>query len=899
MLSTTLPTILVRLWYFIRRRHSDEQLDVELRHHLESLEAEHRARGLSPEEARRRAHRDIGGLAQIREAYRDQRGLPMLQGLWRDVRFSVRSIRRSPSITVAVVLTLAIGIGANTVIFSVVNSVLLQPLPYPDADRLVAVSHTAPGVNVANVASAPFLYFIEREQSRTFEGVGLLGQGTSTVTGRTEPAEVRRLFVTSDIPDIIGIGPALGRYFSEADDSPGAPNAVVLTYGYWQREFGGDGGVLGQSLILDGEPWEIIGVAGQAFGIPNQQPDVITPFRIDRSQVTLGGYFRQSIARLRPGVTLEEANADVARLIPIAIASFPPGPGSSREQIENSQLGPALRPLKDAVVGIAGNVLWVVMGTVAILLLIACANVANLILVRTEGRRRELSTRAALGAGWGRIARELLTESLIFGVAGGMLGIGLSYAGLRVLLAITPADLPRMEEIAIDSTVLLFALAVSLASGLLFGLLPAIRYARGRATTLWPGGHWSTGGREKLRLSGALVTVQVGLALILLIGAGLMIRTFRELGVIDAGFTRPEQVQTVRLTIPEASVPDPELTARRQNEILDRLASLPDVEGAALMSDVPMGGGSSADLLVPEGRAFSEGESPRSVQTRFISPGAFSTLGMPLVLGRDLTWTDIYEERPVVLISQNLARLEWGSPEEALGQRLRGSSSEDQLREIIGIVGDAHDRGLSQPVTETVYYPVYGERVYNNPVYVFRSSAFVIRSSRAGTPALLNEIRQAVWSVDPDLPLTSVRTMADLLGASLSPVSFTLVMLAVAGGMALLLGLVGLYGVVSYGVSRRKREVGIRVALGARRGQIQAMFLRQGLALTVLGLIAGLGGAVAVTRLMASLLFGVSPVDPLTYVGVSVALLLAASIATYLPARRATHLDPAETLRAD
>jgi predicted permease len=892
--------MLSRLRNLFRRKRLDQEMDTELAHHLELLEAEHRARGLTAEDARHAALRDFGALAQIREAYRDQRGLPMLETLWRDVRFSLRSMRRTPVVTFAVIATLAIGIGANTAIFSVINAVLLQPLPFPEPDRLIVMSHTAPGVNVADVSSAPFLYFTEREQNRTLEGVGLLSSGSATVTGRGEPELVRRLFVTFDILPILGIEPLLGRYFSESDDSPGSPNTVILTYGYWQRRFAGDRSIVGQSLTMDARPWNIIGVMPQRFGFLDQQLDVITPNRLDRNQVTLGGYFRRSIARLKPGVTLEQASADVQRMIPIAIESFPPGPGSTREQIARSRLGPNLRPLKREIVGDAGITLWVLMGTVGIVLLIACANVANLILVRTEGRQHELSIRAALGAGWSRIMRELLTESAVLSLIGGILGVVFAYGSLRVLLAVAPSNLPRRGEITVDSTALLFALVLSLFSGLLFGSIPVIRYARPRlAAAVYAGARWSSRSRERLRARGVMVVAQVALALVLLVAAGLMIRTFRELNRVNPGFAGPDEVQTFQIQIPEARVPDPELTARRQHEILNRLTAVNGVTAAAIISDVPMGGGVAADLLVPEGKVFREGESPRSTQSRFISPGVFGTLHMPLVRGRDLTWTDFYERRPVVLISENLARLEWGSVDQALGKRLHGASSADQWREIIGVVGDIHDRGLNQPVTPTVYYPVLGERVYNNPVYVWRAVTYAMRSSRTGTAAFLDELRQAVWAVDSNLPLVNIRTMGDVLDASMARTSFTLVMLAIAGGMALLLGVIGMYGAISYGVSQRTREIGVRIALGAQSGQVQRMFLRQGLVLTAIGVVIGLGVAFALTRGMSSLLFQVSPLDPLTFAGVSAVLILAAALASYLPSRRATRIDPIDSLRAE
>src|SRR5215831_1790346 len=892
--------MLQRFWNLFRRKRLEAELDAELRYHLESLEAEHRARGLSAHEARLAARRDFGGVDRVHEDYRDQRGIPMLETSWRDVRFSLRSIRRTPAITLAVIATLAIGIGANVTIFSVVNGVLIKPLPFPHPDRLISVSHTAPGVKIADVGSSYFLYFTEREQNRMFEGIGLFALGSATITGRGEPEFVRRLFVTSDTLPILGIEPLLGRYFSEADDKPGSPNTVVVSYGYWQRRFGGDPSVIGQTLTIDDELWNIIGVMPQRFQFLDQRLDIITPNRLDRSQVMLGAYFRRSVARLKPGVTLEQARADVARLIPVAIDSFPPIAGSTREQTRSARLGPNLKPFKQEIVGDAGNTLWVLMGTIGIVLLMACANVANLILVRTEGRQHELSIRAAIGAGWGRIMRELITESAVLSLIGGMLGLLFAHGSLRLLLAMAPSNLPRRGEIALDVTVLLFALGLSLFSCLLFGTIPVIRYARPRlSAALHAAGRWSSTTREKLRARGLLVVVQVALALVLLIGAGLMIRTFQQLNNVNPGFSEPGEVQTFQIQIPQARVPDPELTARRQQEILDRIRAVPGVTSAAYMSDIPMGGGVAADLLFPEGKTFAPGQSPLSTQSRFVSPGVFHTLGIPLVNGRDLSWADIYEKRPVVLISANLARMEWGGPEQALGKRLRGSSPSDQWREIIGVVGDVRDRGLNQPVPPTVYYPVFAERVYNIPVYVWRPVTFTIRSPRSGTGAFLDELRRAVWSVDPNLPVVTVRTLSDVLDSSMARTSFTLVMLAIAGSMALLLGVIGIYGAISYGVSQRTREIGVRIALGAQSRQVQRMFLQQGLVLAAAGVAIGLVAAATLTRSMSSLLFEVSPVDPVTYAGVSVVLVLAAAIATYLPSRRATRVDPIDSLRAE
>jgi predicted permease len=896
--------MLARLWHVLRYRRLDREMDAELRHHLESLEAEHRASGLSPEAARLAARRDFGALSRAREAHREQRGLPPLETLARDVRLSLRSMRRTPVVTLAVLATLAIGIGANTAIFSVVNAILIKPLPYPEADRLVSLSLASPVMRISDLDSAPYAYFTQREHSRTLEGVGLWRTQAVNVTGRGEPERVIALRVTADILPVLGVEPLLGRYFTPVDDEPRRRPTAVLMYGYWQRRFGGNRSVVGQPVTVDGAPHDIIGVMPERFRFLDQRDvDLMTPVQLDRAQVHAGGFGWPSLARLKPDVTIEQATADMARLLPIAADSFPVMPGFTRAQLDAGEWMPVLLPLKQDVIGDAGNTLWVVMGTLGLVLLVACANVANLILVRTEGRQRELAVRAALGASWGRIARALLTESVVLGLAGGALGVAVAYAGLRVLRTLGSSSLPRMDEIAIDQPVLLFACAVSFLSALLFGLLPVVRYAKPHVSVaLRSVGRASSGSRDHLRARGALVVVQVALALALLVSAGLMIRTFRELGSVDPGFTPPDAIQTLRVTTSPSSQPDPERTARRQQAILDAIAALPGVTSAAYASVLPMqpGGNDAMDLLVMEGgRMARDGELPQNRFFHLVSPGYFSTMGIRLVTGRDFTWSDFYGLRAVALISEDLATREWGSPAAALGKRLRGGSNRNIWREVIGVVGSVHNRGVREPAGGTVYLPALAAVVADQPAVVSRSVAYALRSDRAGTADLLTDVQQAVWAIDPDLPLADVRTMGDYYDDSLARTSLTLALLAIAGALALLLGIIGIYGVVSYAVSQRTREVGIRLALGASRTEIGAMFLRQGLVLTLVGVAVGLAGAVALARWMSALLFGISPFDPATYAGVSVALIAAAGLAIYVPSRRATRLDPNVALRVE
>jgi predicted permease len=813
-------------------------------------------------------------------------------------------MRRTPVVTLAVLATLAIGIGANTAIFSVVNAILIKPLPYPDADRLISVSLASPVLRIGDIESAPYVYLTARGESRTLEGVGLWRLQAVNITGLEDPERVMALRVTADILPMLGVEPLLGRYFTPADDEPGRRPTAVLMHGYWQRRFGSDRSVLGQTVTVDGAPHDVIGVMPPNFRFLDQRTvDLITPAQLDRARVFAGGFGWPSLARLKPGVTVEQATADMARLLPIAADAFPIMPGFSRANLDGAKFQPLLLPLKQDVVGDAGNTLWVVMGTLGLMLLVACANVANLILVRTEGRQRELAVRAALGASWGRIARGLLTESVVLGLAGGTLGVAVAYVGERVLLALGSSSLPRMDEIAIDLPVLLFACAASFLSALLFGMLPVLRYARPKlAAALRSETRGSSGSREHLRARGALVVVQVAMALALLVSAGLMIRTFRELGSVDPGFTQPDAIQTMRITTAPSSEPDPERMARRQQAILDAVASLPGVTSAAYASVLPMqpAGNDAMDLLVMDGgRMARGGELPQNRSFHLVSPGYFATMGIRLVTGRDFTWSDVYSLRAVALISEDLATREWGSPTAALGKRLRGGSARNIWREVVGVVGNVHNRGVREPAGGTVYYPALAAMVAEQPAVVSRSVAYALRSDRTGTPGFLTDIQRAVWAVDPELPLADVRTMGDYYNDSLARTSFTLVLLAAAGVMALLLGVIGIYGVVSYAVSQRTREVGIRLALGAQRSEIGGMFMRQGLALTLVGVAVGLAGAVGLARWMSALLFGVSPLDPATYASISTAMIAAAAVATYLPSRRATHLDPIVALRDD
>ncbi len=820
----------------------------------------------------------------------------------RSLQYVFRRLGRAPLFTAIALITLALGIGANTAIFSVINGVLLKPLPYPRAQELMGVWHLAPGVVgiAGNVNCSPTMYFTYREENHTFQDFGMWSNDGANVTGVGDPEQVQALDVTYGTLQALGVQPVLGRWFSQADDTPGTPETVMLTYGYWQRRFGGNPAVVGRSLDVDSRPRTVIGVMPRDFRFLNSKMDLILPERFDRSKIFLGNFSYQGIARLKPGVTLQQANADVARMIPIWLRAWPPAPGFSRTLFENAHFAPKVQPLKQEVVGDIGATLWVLMGTIGLVLLIACANVANLLLVRAESRQQELAIRAALGAGWGRIAREMLLESVTLGVVGGGLGLALAYAALRVLIAKGPSTLPRLGEIGIDPLVLGFTLLVSLLAGLLFGLIPAIKYAGPHvALSLRGGGRTMSQGRERHRARNTLVVVQVGLALVLLIGSGLMIRTFQALRNVPPGFTHAEQVELLHISIPESLVKDPERVMRMEYDMIDKLAAIPGVSGAAFASSAPIERiNNENDLLYAKDKNYSPGQIPPIRPYRYISPGYLKVDGTPLIAGRDFTWTDVYEKRRVTMVSENLAREMWGSPAAALGKQVR-SGLNDPWREIVGVVSNVYDAGVDQKAPSIAYWPPMLDQFELDKLHVTRFGVLAVRTNRAGTESFLTQARQAIWSVDGNLPVFLVRTLQDVYDGSLARTSFTLVLLAIAGAMALVLGVVGIYGVIAYAVTQRTREIGIRMALGAEPARLQRMFVRQGLLLAALGAVLGLGAAVGLTRLMSTLLFKTAALDPLTYAAVSAILILAAALASYFPSRRATAVDPVEALRIE
>ena len=822
----------------------------------------------------------------------------LLDGTLRQFRLALRMLRMNPAFSLTVVLTLAIGIGATTAIFSVVNGVVIKPLAYPDAHEVVTVGQSAliGGQRDNNFPSSPQHLEVYLATQQAFAEIGLVRGGAAAVTGSGDPEQATTLLVTAGAMRAFGVRPALGRELSNDDDLPGAVQTTILSDAYWRRRFGGDPSVIGRTITVDGAPREVIGVMPRGFDYRGNPADLILPLQLDLTQPRAEFQFA-TVARLKPGVTVADANLDLGRILPIYVEKYMRPVAAA--QPDALQLRPAVRPLKEDVVGNIGEVLWVLLGSISILLLIACANVANLLLVRTETRGTELAVRTALGAATGHLARGLMTESLTLGIIGGLVGVAVAYGALQILVAIAPANLPRLDEITIDWPVLGFAVATSILSGLLFGLFPILRLAGRRfagnvAEFVHGGGRGASAGRKQQRSQNALVVVQVALALVMLVSAGLMTRTFQNIRNVEPGFTDPATVQTLRLTIPSTTARDGERVAQLEAQIRERLAAIPGVTSAAYTEVLPMDGGGGVPVYA-EDKTYSADAFPPSRRINRVSPGLLQTLGTPLLAGRDFDWQEISNQRNVAMVSEGFARETWNTVEGAVGKRIR-IGTDGPFQGVIGVVADVYDDGAHQPAPASVYWPAR-PHVGSSWGGVSRSVAFALRTDRTGTESLLREIRQAVSEVTPDLPLAQVRTLADVQQASMARTSFSLVLLGIAGAMALLLSIVGVYGALAYAVTQRRREVGIRMALGAAPRNVRRMFVYRGMVLSAVGIAVGAVAAALLTRLMSSLLFGVEPFDAVTFAAAAVFLAIAALLASYIPARRAATVPAAETLR--
>ena len=885
-----------------------------MRQHLERLVAQFRREGLDQTEARRRARIEFGAVYSLREEARDARGLRLLEELGRDVRIGARMLRKAPGFAALAILTLALGIGATTSIFSVVNGVLLKPLPFENQGELVSVVTRTSTFDGGRLS--PDQYVIYQDENRVFEDIGVFTYSSGvTVTGLAEPEMVGATQMTTGLLPLLRVQPVIGRRFTEEDGSPGSPTTIMLSHAYWQRRFGADPAAVGRTLrMVAGQPWEIIGVLPPAFALPGaQDASLYFPFQwvaTTSSIEQLSYYTRESVplrqfpmysavARLLPGATIEQAGADLERMFPLWVER---SPTANAAALEEMQWGAYARPLKQDYVGDIGNVLWLLLGTVAIVLVIACANVANLFLVRAEGRQQEVAVRTALGAGRGQIVRQFLVESLVLGLSGGVAGLGLAFGGVRLLIWMGPENLPRLTDISLDPTVLAFTLGISLLSGVLFGLFPVFRLGGlDLVSSLKEGGRGGSVGTARNRARNTLVVAQMALALVLLVGSGLMIRSFQALRNVDPGFSNPEEVLTFRIRIPSIEVEDHGEVVLAFEDMWRRLQAIPGVTSV----------GAVGRLVTAIRVEDSPGSPPQPSSfgpAHYITGDYFETMRIPLLAGRPIEWSDIHARAPVAVVTANFAEVYWGSPAAALGKRISNGDDPDNptWREIIGVVGNVRE-DVSQPAPTVFFWPLAMTRPAGlypgsanqraDGLFVYRVATFAVRTSRPRPASLLPEVREAVRAVNPNLALAGVRTLDDFLAQPMARTSFTLVMLAIAAAVALALGLVGIYGVISYIVSQRTHEIGVRMALGADRRDVRRMVLRQGVILAGMGVMIGLVAAVGLTRFMSSLLYGVEATDPATFGAVAVMLTGMALVASYVPAVRASRTDPLVALR--
>jgi len=815
-----------------------------------------------------------------------RRGDPMVAVFLQDIRQSMRALLRRPGFTLAASLTLALGIGANVAIFAVVTAVLIRPLPYPESERIVVLRHHAPGLNLPQLENSPGKIRLYRAHARSFSSLAVVSGRERNLTGGDRPARVRVVEVTPEFFDVLRVQPVMGRRFLPGDAEPGAPRVAVLTHAGWSSQFGRAPDIIGRVVEFDGEPTEIVGVMPEGFAYPTEETLALLPMWVDPNG-PFGTFGLSVVARLAPGVTLETAANEVAQLQ----ARIPEIDGEiTADFLQRAGWNATVTELKEVVVGDVATTLWVVLSTVGFLLLVACASVANLFLVRAEARRKELAVRTALGATRTRLAAGFLSESLLLGLAGGVLGVLLAVMGVRALVAAGPSNLPRLHEVNVDAVVLLFAVGLSVLSGLAFGALPLPRFlARPLAAGLREG-RGDTGGRDRQRVRQGLIAAQIALSLMLLTGSGLLLRSFQRLRAVDPGF-RPEDVLTVGVSRGERQGRnDPTGFYRR---ILDEVRALPGVQAVSVTNSLPIepqgANGSSFEI---EGRPRPEGALPPVAMYIVAGPGYFETMGIRLVDGR------LPEERdhegaipPYVWVSRNFARD--FTDGRAIGERVRFGNDTTWL-EIAGVVEDVRHFGLDEEPQPMAYLTLNTDAV-NIDLSV---GHLVVRTT--GDPmALAPSVAAAVRRIAPDVPVTAARTMEQIVSRSMAETSFTMIVLIVAGTVSLLLGVIGLYGVIGYVVTQRTREIGVRIALGAAPASVRGMVLRQGLALSLIGVGIGLAGALVLSRLLESLLFGVSSRDPLTLAAVTALLLTASSIAVYLPARRASAVSPMTALRTE
>ena len=882
---------------FMHRTRKDEDLAEEIASHLAHEQDAKIARGLPTNEARRQARLKFGNPRTTREQVWRYRSLPWIETSWRDLRFAVRSLAKTPAFTIIAVLVIAVGIGVNTAVFSVVDTVLLKPLTYPDPQSLMLLMNTSPRATFpgANIPK----FNIWRQQTSIFERVAAddFGGAGMNLTGGDHPQQVQGFHVTADYFALFGAPLAAGRTFTAAEDRPNGGNVVVLSYSLWQNRFGGDPSIVGKTIQLDGQAYLVVGVIGKGF-VTDLPADLWIPFQFDLNSRDMAHYFTVA-ARLKPGITVPQANAQLR----LAADQY-------RRTYGNRAIGPkdsfSVVQLQEFMIGDTRMPLLVLLGAVGLVLLIACANVANLLLAKAASRKRELATRAALGAGRGQIIRQLLTESLVLSLSGGLLGLILGFAAVRLLLAVNVGDLPRLGEdgsaVTLDLNILLFTLGISIFTGIFFGLAPAISASRHNlAAALNENGNRASMGLRSGKLRSALVVGEMAMALILVIGAALLIRTFMKLEAVDPGF-ETHNVLTMSMSVSGARFQTTAPVAQVLRAGKDRLMAIPGVVsvGATNCLAFENGFGMVFDVL---GRP--KGNAPFTGDAGFysISEGYFDAFKIPLVRGRNFTEHDDSAAPLVVMINQAMAKQYWpnGDP---LKDRIQiapgaGPAFAEGPRQVIGIVGDTHDQGLNRDASPIMFIPIAQmpdlETALNSRV----APLWWLVRSNVDPHTLVTPITAALRDASGGLPVGHVRTMDELEARNTSRQRFNMLLLTVFGGAGLLMAAIGVYGVMSYSVQQRTQELGIRMALGAQASDLWRMVIGQGMTLTLIGVAIGIGGAFWLTRFLASFLFGVKAWDPLVFIATPLLLTVVALIAVWIPARRATRVDPIAALRLE
>jgi putative ABC transport system permease protein len=854
----------------------DSDLNAELRSHLELLTQENIAKGMSADEARREAHLTLGGDAQIKDAYRAQAGLPWLDILLHDLRYGFRYLRKNPGFTTVAVLTLALGIGANTAIFSVVYAVLLRPLPYAQPQQLVSIRGGQSWPDLDDF----------RRQSHTLSSVGAYWPSQFDLVGDREPELAFGAMVSLDLFDTLGVPPYLGRTFNSTDDVTGGRRVVVLGYTFWRDRYASDPNAIGKTIRLSDNNYEIIGVMPKSFWLPSGEGQFYVPFRIGYPEAASerGVHAQYAIARLRPDVTVAQAQSDIDS-IAAGLAKLYPG--------ENRDRRYPVVALQERVVGSVRTTVLVLFGAVALVLLIACVNFANLLLAKASARKEETQIRAALGASTGRLIHQFLTESVMLSLIGGAIGVALAYFGLQALMLLSPGNLPRIESVSIDRMVLVFALGLSLVTGIVFGLLPIVAIIRRGAPMAPRSGHTVAGQSPVAnRMRQALIVLEFTLSIVLLCGAGLLLRSMSRLQSVDPGFD-PQNVTTARIWLQSRKYSKLEAQGQFYAQLDERLKQIPGAQNAALVSELPLGGNRLPHNLIFNGRPpVPEGSEP-DVLTNLISPDYFTTMHIPLRRGRAFADSDRAGAPLVAIINEEMVR-QFYANEDPLGQQVRYARADGppQWITIVGVVGNVKDYGPDREDEPMLYTPMQQKTAF------WRTwSGMVVRGDNP--VRMIEGIKQAVWSLDPAIPITKTMPMNALLAESLSQRRFTALLLVLFAATALALAVVGIYGVIAYSVVQRTREFGVRIALGAQRANVVWIVLRQAVVLGAIGTGLGILGSFFASRAMASLVFGITPRDPATFISVPLLLLAVALVAAFVPAWRATRIDPTTALRAE